>query len=80
MLKHGGHELIEAEFVMNAVEILAEQDHFEKNREVLFGLFDEFTTNHKVLLVPFLLPCNHSSCLQFFGSKSILSPRFYLVL
>jgi GMP synthase-like glutamine amidotransferase len=40
MVKHEGHELIEAEFVMNAEAILAEQKHFSKNSDVLFGLLD----------------------------------------
>lgn len=41
MVRHEGHELVEAEYVMNSVEIVAKQQHFEKNREVLFRLLDD---------------------------------------
>ena len=42
MVKHEGHELIDASYIHSADKILSELNYLERNKEILFGLLDGF--------------------------------------
>ncbi len=42
MVKHEGHELIDASYIHSAKKILSELNYLERNKEILFGLLDSF--------------------------------------